>query len=204
MSDILNDKKIESIPDSIALEKINRYTRRTFNANEVYVFSMKLCDNEIDCDNERFSIDALCKLSKLFIGKTGVIRTNQQNNDYTARIYDCRVGTKDTVITSYNEPYTYLIADTYIPIVDVNKGIIEELKHGIIKDVSIGCAIANLSCSICGTDLKNSQCNHVQGNIYTGKTCCRVLNNPTDAYEWSFTIKPKYKVKLRRVNNIND
>ena len=55
-----------------ALLKINRYTRREFKADEVYTFSVVLCDNEIDRDNERFTTDALQKLATLFLGKTGI------------------------------------------------------------------------------------------------------------------------------------
>jgi len=55
-----------------ALLKINRYTRREFKSDEVYTFSVVLCDNEIDRDNERFTTDALQKLATLFLGKTGI------------------------------------------------------------------------------------------------------------------------------------
>ena len=48
-----------------SLLKINRYTRREFKADEVYTFSVVLCDNEIDRDFERFTADALQKLALL-------------------------------------------------------------------------------------------------------------------------------------------
>lgn len=41
------------------LEKINRYTRRAFQEEELYTFSVVLCDNEVDRDMERFTIPAL-------------------------------------------------------------------------------------------------------------------------------------------------
>lgn len=37
------------------LAQINRYSRRELTAQEVYVFSLILCDNEIDRDYERFT-----------------------------------------------------------------------------------------------------------------------------------------------------
>ena len=51
------------------LECINQYTRRPFTEQEVYTFSVVLCDNEIDRDFERFSVEALHTLSQLFLGK---------------------------------------------------------------------------------------------------------------------------------------
>ena len=38
--------------DDLAL--INRYTRRPFSEEEIYTFSVVLCDNEVDRDFERF------------------------------------------------------------------------------------------------------------------------------------------------------
>ena len=54
------------------LEKLNRFTRREHTADEVYIFDVVLCDNEVDRDGERFSVEALKKLKELFVGKTGI------------------------------------------------------------------------------------------------------------------------------------
>lgn len=48
------------------LEKINRYTRRAFQEEELYTFSVVLCDNEVDQDMERFTVPALERLGELF------------------------------------------------------------------------------------------------------------------------------------------
>ena len=53
------------------LELINRFTRRNLAKNEVYAFSVVLCDNDVDRDGERFTTDSLYELEKLFVGKTG-------------------------------------------------------------------------------------------------------------------------------------
>ena len=46
---------------------VNRYTRRDLSADEVYLFSVALCDNDIDRDYERFTVEALFELEKLFV-----------------------------------------------------------------------------------------------------------------------------------------
>ena len=43
------------MPLKSELEQINKYTRRELKEDEVYVFPVVLCDNEIDRDGERFS-----------------------------------------------------------------------------------------------------------------------------------------------------
>ena len=50
------------------LEQISAFARRPLAADEVYVFSMILCDNEIDRDYERFPRQSLEVLGRLFIG----------------------------------------------------------------------------------------------------------------------------------------
>ena len=50
------------VPSEEELSLINKFTRRTFSADEVYAFSVVLCDNDVDRDFERFSDDALCKM----------------------------------------------------------------------------------------------------------------------------------------------
>ena len=41
------------------LDLINNYTRRKLSKDEVYIFSVVLCDNEIDREFEKFTKDAL-------------------------------------------------------------------------------------------------------------------------------------------------
>ena len=60
------------------LELINRFTRRNLAKNEVYAFSVVLCDNDVDRDGERFTTDSLYELEKLFVGKTGKLTVRKR------------------------------------------------------------------------------------------------------------------------------
>jgi len=172
------------------LEKINRYTRRDFKSEEVYTFSVVLCDNEIDRDGERFTTDALQSLATLFLGKTGIFNHSMQAQNQTARIYDCAVEQDSERKTQCGEPYTRLVGKAYLPRSEKNANFILEIESGIKKEVSVGCAVGRVTCNICGADLKKGGCAHVKGKIYDGQTCCAVLDEPTDAYEWSFVAVP--------------
>ena len=57
------------------LEQLNRFTRRTLTQEEVFLFDVRLCDNEIDRDGERFSLEALEQLKALFVGKPAFLTT---------------------------------------------------------------------------------------------------------------------------------
>ena len=176
------------------MEKINGYTRRTFLPEEVYVFSVVLCDNEVDRDFERFTIPALHKLSQLFLGKTGIFDHSMKSGDQTARIYSTQVEMVEGKMTQAGEPYTRLTARAYLPKIEKNSDLILELESGIKKEVSVGCAVGISSCSVCGMDRSQKSCEHRKGKMYQQagreQICCTVLDEPRDAYEWSFVAVP--------------
>ena len=169
---------------------INRFTRRAFSAGELYVFPVVLCDNEIDRDGERFSVSALEGLAKLFVGKTGIFNHSGRAQDQAARLFDCRVERDPARTTSAGEVYTRLSADAYLPRTERNAGLIEALESGIKKEVSVSCAVARVTCSVCGADLRRGSCEHARGETYGGVECCAVLDGAADAYEWSFVAVP--------------
>lgn len=41
--------------------------------------------------------------------------------------------------------------------------------------------------------MKKSPCTHIKGAEYGGKLCCYILDEPFDAYEWSFVAVPAQK-----------
>ena len=67
MSAVTDNNAAAVTNDEMAL--INAYSRRTLTKDEVYVFGVVLCDNDIDRDNERFTVESLFELEKLFVGK---------------------------------------------------------------------------------------------------------------------------------------
>lgn len=172
------------------LQKINRYTRRELSADEVYVFPLILCDNEVDRDGERFSIDALHKLRRLFLGKTGIFDHNPKGQNQTARIFSTAVEKDPLRKTQAGEEYHFLTARAYMVRSDKNADLILEIDAGIKKEVSVGCAVEAAVCSICGRNVKERPCEHKVGKTYNGAICHRILERPTDAYEWSFVAVP--------------
>ena len=176
--------------DISILDKINKFTRRKLSEDEVYVFDLILCDNDIDRDCERFSDSALDTLKERFIGKTGIFDHNATSSNQTARIFDTELITDDSRQTKFGKPYKYLKANAYMVRTDENKNLIAEIDGGIKKEVSISCSAAKRICSICGWDKNSASCSHVKGKTYNGILCHTVLDDITDAYEWSFVAVP--------------
>ncbi len=172
------------------LELINTYSRKPIKAEEVYIFSVTLCDNEVDRDFEAFSKEALSGLSELFVGKTGISDHSMRSEDQAARIFYCYIETDESKTTSYGDSYTALKARAYTVKTKGNADLISLIDAGIKKEVSVGCSMKKCTCSICGEDMKSSGCEHIKGKTYEGKLCFGILSEATDAYEWSFVAVP--------------
>lgn len=172
------------------LGKINQFTRRVLTEDELYVFSVILCDNDIDRDCERFSDEALETLKEKFIGRTGISDHDPSSANQTARIFDTEIITDTSRTSGSGEPYKYIKASAYMVRTDDNRTLIAEIDGGIKKEVSISCSASKRICSVCGCDKSVSSCNHVKGKLYGGQLCHTILGSITDAYEWSFVAVP--------------
>ncbi|MGI6028253.1 MAG: hypothetical protein ACOX81_02435 [Candidatus Heteroscillospira sp.] len=168
------------------LAAINRYARRELTPEEVYTFTVKLCDNEVDRDFERFSDSCLDELAELFVGKSGLLDHAWTAAGQLARIYRTEVLTDKNRLNAAGEPYRYLKGWAYMLRSGETEPFIQAIDAGIVRETSVGCAVAEKKCSICG----ESACAHVPGQEYGGRLCHRVLSGAADAYEWSFVAVP--------------
>lgn len=170
------------------LARINQFAKAELTAADVYVFSVRLCDNEVDRDFERFDEAVLEKLGELFVGKSGLFDHQWSAEGQTARIYRTEVIREPAVKTQAGDCGCWLKAWAYMLRTEKNQDLIAEIEGGIKKEVSVGCSVARSSCSICGAS--GGSCEHVKGQYYGGKLCYFQLEDPTDAYEWSFVAVP--------------
>ena len=167
-------------PTAMQLEAINAQARAKLKAEQVYVFSLRLCDDQIDRDGERFDTAALPALAKLFIGKTGIVDHKWTTDGQVARIFATEVVREEGV--------SYIKAWAYIRRGGNADEVIADIEAGIKKEVSVGCAMGRCVCSICGSEY--GTCGHVKGEHYDGQLCCGILKEPMDAYEFSFVAVP--------------
>lgn len=170
------------------LEAINAFARTQLSQQEVYTFSVLLCDNEVDRDLERFSVQTLRELGELFVGATGICDHEWRSENQVARIYRTELVTEKGKTTSSGETYVYLKGHAYMLRTEANAELIAQIDGGIKRETSIGCSVAESRCSICGAQM--GQCSHVKGEKYGEKLCCAVLTGAVDAYEWSFVAVP--------------
>jgi len=167
-------------PTAAQLETINAQAKSELKEDQVYVFSVRLCDDQVDRDGERFDTEALPALAKLFLGKTGIVDHKWSSENQVARIFQTEVVREDRV--------SYIKAWAYIRRGSQTEEIIADIEAGIKKEVSVGCSMGRSVCSICGSDY--GTCGHQKGEHYDGQLCCAILKEPMDAYEFSFVAVP--------------
>ena len=187
-----NVQPLAEQPKESDLALIRKYAVTALTPEEVFVFHVALCDNEIDRDGERFDDAALEKLSKLFVGKSGIFDHSMKSRDQVARIFHAQV-VSDGTKNSLGEDYRYVKADAYMLKSPENEALIREISAGIKKEVSVNCGVEGVFCSICGQEWRSGGCVHEKGKRYGGKLCYGEMRQPTDAYEWSFVAVPAQK-----------
>ncbi len=139
-----------SKPTDEQVELINRLTRRTFKADELYVGQMRLSHNAIDRDNERFSEEIMQRFVATTIRKTMLL-------DHDRSVKDSAVG-KFFDVEMEKMPLQQAIAETgqdlklpdgvteiwfhspwfYIPIEGIDPKEIVKIDAGIYDWASIG------------------------------------------------------------------
>ena len=98
--------KTAPVEEELAI--VNQRNGTSLTAEEVYFFPVRLCDNEVDRDFERFTGETLEELAGLFVGKSGIFDHQWSARGQTARIYRTEVVHEEGTLTQDGQPYCYL------------------------------------------------------------------------------------------------
>lgn len=164
------------------LALINRQALRELKAEEVFAFRLAACDDQVDRDHERFTLSALEALAERFVGKTVLMDHQWSARSQTGRIYAGEVEEEKGVHRLVLRAYMLRTGET--------EGVIAAIEGGILREVSVGCAVERAVCSVCGADKARTSCPHRPGQVYEGQVCHVDLDGARDAYEVSFVAVP--------------
>lgn len=167
------------------LELINKQSLRPLAAEEVYVFKVRACDDQVDRDFEHFSASALGRMAELFVGKTFIFDHFWSASQQTARVYAADVENEGGVNS--------LIVRAYMLRNDNTAHVISSIEGGILREVSVGVRGKSAVCSICGANKRKVWCEHLPGLEYGDKLCTVELGDICDAYELSFVAVPSQR-----------
>ena len=172
--------KAETTEADLAL--INAQSLRPLEAQEIFAFRLAACDDQVDRDNERFTLQTLEGFARLFPGRPVLQDHNWSAGGQTARVYAANVETDGNVHR--------LVLRCYMPRLQSNADTIAAIESGILRECSVGVSVCRVICSICGADQRKVWCEHCGGKEYDGEICCFELDGAEDAYEVSFVAVP--------------
>lgn len=172
---------------------VNEHTLEDLSEEDVYLFKVAACDNDIDRDFERFDDEALEEMASLMRGRTFIKDHRRESDNQVARIYDCEVQAVEGETTSDGKQLKQLVVKCYMLATESNAQLISEIKAGIKKEVSVSFMPNVIKCSICGTDNRVEYCRHYWGKEYDGQVCHFTFQEIVDAYELSFVAVPAQK-----------
>ena len=167
MNEILKAASVEKqvITDG-DMALINVQAKTPLTPEQIYTFAVRLCDNQVDRDFERFPRKSLERLAELFVGKSGIFDHCWTAAGQTARLYKAEVVDEPGQKTKAGDALSWLKGYAYMVRTESNQDLIAEIEGGIKREVSVGCSVSRVVCSICGEE--GLRCGHRKGEVYDG------------------------------------
>ena len=176
---------MKAVLDNGELALINAQSLRPLTEEEVFVFRLAACNNQVDRDLERFTEATLEDLAGLFVGRPVLLDHKWSAESQTARVYAAAVEEMPGV-----EGGQQLVLRCYMPRLQGNGDTIAAIESGLLRECSVGVAVGSAICSVCGADRTTTWCEHCKGVEYDGKLCYIELTGARDAYEVSLVPVP--------------
>lgn len=149
-------KTSPSKPTEDQLAKINQFTREPFTADQMYVGQLRLANNAIDRDNERFSEEILQRFAATAIRKTMLFDHARQSQDSAVgKFFDVSIEKLPLQQANAETGENFQLPDGvtevqfltpwfYIPRSGVDEKVIVKIDAGIYDFASIGFRAENL------------------------------------------------------------
>jgi len=161
--------------DAALLEAINRFALRPLSLAEVAVFTMDLCNNQVDRHHSRFPEEELETINRLIVGRPLMERHDLRGSLPRGTFFRSQLHRDGTRLSVRPEVYVLRTRD--------NEDFIRNIEGGVYRETSIGFAFRTPECSVCGQHI--STCGHVPGREYAGHVCHFVMREVVDVLEGS-------------------
>jgi hypothetical protein len=180
-----------SIDINKEFEHIKPLVSEDTTPEQLYIFSLRMCNNDIDADNDKLSDDFLRQFAEqINTSSIPLIKDHTWTADgQIGRVYRAEVLSDG--VNSLGEPYTYVLGYAYVA---ADSDIVSRIKLGLLSEVSVGFDGSGYTCSVCGAGVKSHDCQctngHVFGTEYEGNPVYRNVNQCLSALECSFVPVP--------------
>ncbi len=154
---------------------VNRYALRELDPSEYAVFTLDLCNNQIDRHFSRFPEEELARIKDLVPGRPLMERHDLRGSLPRGRFFRAALHREGDVVSVRPEVYVLRTAE--------NADFILNIEGGVYRETSIGFSFRMPECSICGKDLRT--CDHIPGRAYGPDTCHFIMRDVLEVAEGS-------------------
>lgn len=171
------------LSEAEVLGLINQNTFEDLTLDDIYIFKVKLCDGSVDRQLDRLTDTFLQEFTEKAQNLVGLYDHNwEQVEKQQIRLFKALY--IDTEEIPYSLGYAYTLQK--------NDHLVDGIKSGLLKEVSIGFNSTDHRCSVCGGVMECGICEngHEMGNHYDDVLCYREINHCTDALEFSLVSVP--------------
>lgn len=171
----LRARTADASDDADMLAAINRFALRPLALDDVAVFTLDLCNNQIDRHHSRFPDEELETINHLIVGRPLMERHDLRGSLPRGIFFRSQLHRDGAHLSVRPEVYVLRTRD--------NEDFIRNIEGGVYRETSIGFAFRTPECSICGKHIDT--CGHVPGRDYDGHTCHFLLREVVDVLEGS-------------------
>ncbi len=155
----ISERRTVPTPEELAI--INRYTKRTHSAEEIYVSACDLCNDQRDRSFEWFPEDVLADFAASLPAKS-LLGGHDHSGLPMGLWFDAAVQSG----TVNGKPARVLHAKSYIVKTRENEHHRAQLEGGVYRYASVGFRALDLLCDICGQSWFGFDCQHYAGETY--------------------------------------
>lgn len=157
------------------MEAVNRFALRPLTAEEVALFTLDLCNNQVDRHYSRFPEEELERVNTLTPGRPLMERHDLAGSLPRGTFFRSQLHREGERVSVRPEVYVLRAPG--------NQDFILNIEGGVYRETSIGFSFRRPECSVCGKDLR--ACAHIPGRSYGDKVCHFVMREVLEVIEGS-------------------
>lgn len=161
--------------DDTTLAAVNRFALRPLTREDIAIFTLDLCHNQVDKHFSRFPEEELEKIAAMVPGRPLMERHDLRGALPRGTFFRARVHREGDRLSVRPEVYVLRTA--------ANEDFIRSIEGGVYRETSIGFSFARPECSVCGADIRG--CPHTPGEQYDGAVCHYLLREVLEVIEGS-------------------
>lgn len=161
--------------DDALMDSVNRFALRALNPEEVAIFQLDLCTNQVDRHFSRFPEEELEKISGMTPGRPLMERHDIRGSLPRGTFFRSTVHRDGDRVSVRPE--------VYVLRTEANRDFILNIEGGVYRETSIGFSFRMPECSVCTKDIRS--CDHMPGRAYGGDLCHFVMRDVLEVIEGS-------------------